>query len=265
MEYRDKSVTLQTQTATELIHVMSLGAAWDAPAAVLAQQLALPLATQPTAALCLELGAEGLSLRDPSGMLGGAVRVDFVQGDVGYRLRKDEGRRQPLGRAIGLKPGYNPRVVDATAGLGRDGVMLAKLGCQVTLVERSPVILALLQDGLARGQACAELRDTLSRVTTVGADACAWLGQLTEVPDVVYLDPMFPHREKRALVKKEMRLFRMLVGDDLDADALLQIALGVAKRRVVVKRPRPAPPLNARAPSHTLEGQSTRFDVYVVG
>ena len=39
----------------------------------------------------------------------------------------------------------------------------------------------------------------------------AWEG---EPPQVIYLDPMFPHRDKSALVKKEMRVFRPLVGDD---------------------------------------------------
>ena len=44
------------------------------------------------------------------------------------------------------------------------------------------------------------------------------------MPDVVYLDPMFPHREKSALVKKEMRVFQELVGADNDADDLLDFA-----------------------------------------
>ena len=82
-------------------------------------------------------------------------------------------------------------------------------------------------------------------------------------PQVVHLDPMFPHREKSALVKKEMRLFRELAGDDDDAPRLLEAALDVATHRVVVKRPRKAPPIAGPAPQHVIEGKTSRYDLYV--
>jgi 16S rRNA (guanine1516-N2)-methyltransferase len=88
-----------------------------------------------------------------------------------------------------------------------------------------------------------------------------WQG---EAPQVIYLDPMFPHRDKSALVKKEMRLFRPLVGDDQDAPALLQAALALASHRVVVKRPRKAPIIDGAKPSHSLEGKSSRYDIYAL-
>jgi len=87
----------------------------------------------------------------------------------------------------------------------------------------------------------------------------AWEG---EAPQGIYLDPMFPHRDKSALVKKEMRVFRPLVGDDLDAPALLEAALALATHRVVVKRPRKAPIIEGGKPSHSLEGKSSRYDIY---
>jgi 16S rRNA (guanine1516-N2)-methyltransferase len=86
-----------------------------------------------------------------------------------------------------------------------------------------------------------------------------WSG---EAPQVIYLDPMFPHRDKSALVKKEMRLFRPLVGDDDDAPALLQAALALATHRVVVKRSRKAPVIAGEQPGYVLEGKSSRFDIY---
>ena len=76
-----------------------------------------------------------------------------------------------------------------------------------------------------------------------GIDA---LAEITPPPDVVYLDPMYPHRQKSALVKKEMRVFQSLVGADEDADLLLAPALALATRRVVVKRPDYAEPLAGR-------------------
>jgi 16S rRNA (guanine1516-N2)-methyltransferase len=89
------------------------------------------------------------------------------------------------------------------------------------------------------------------------------LQSLGFTPDVVYLDPMFPHKKKSALVKKEMRVFQSLVGPDLDADALLPAALAVAGKRVVVKRPDYAGWLNEMAPNSAIETKSNRFDLYI--
>ena len=83
-------------------------------------------------------------------------------------------------------------------------------------------------------------------------------------PQVVYVDPMFPHSEKSALVKKEMRVFRDIVGDDADSAELLETALQTATGRVVVKRPRKAPTIEGRAPSYQLEGKSSRYDIYAL-
>ena len=78
-------------------------------------------------------------------------------------------------------------------------------------------------------------------------------------PDTVYLDPMYPHTGKTALKNKEMRLFRLLVGEDTDAPRLLAAALQCAKNRVAVKRPKNAPPVGGIKPSATIPGKTTRF------
>lgn len=130
----------------------------------------------------------------------------------------------------------------APTGLGRDAFVLACLGCRVRMFERHPVVAALLEDGLRRAYADPELGPWLAtRLTLHHGSSLSALAQLHSAPDVVYLDPMFPHRQKSALVKKEMRVFQLLVGADEDADGLLAPAL--ALRRVVVKRPDYAPRL----------------------
>ncbi|MDX1592621.1 MAG: class I SAM-dependent methyltransferase [Gammaproteobacteria bacterium] len=244
--------------------VVADGEAHEPAARALALELGLPLADGVLATnLLLRVGADGLSLVAADG--GPGLRCELAGGRTGYRRRHGGGRSQALARAVGLRAGARPRVLDATAGLGRDGYELAGLGCTVTLVERSPVIFALLRDGLARaalhdGPACA-------RIELVRADAGARLaaiarGRCLPRPDVVYLDPMHPERTKSALVRKEMRLLRAAVGDDRDADALLAAALAASGGRVVVKRPRRAGPLADRAPDWTVAGRTTRYDVY---
>lgn len=235
----------------------------------LADELALPLIDAKHSdgfdyLLCLTV--QRLELCPSDQRLHGPVYVDMVEGKAGYRLRSQEGRKQPLGRAIGLKPGYHPRVIDGTAGLGRDGLILATLGCQVTMIERSPIVAALLHDGLDRASHDPSVGPIVrERIRLVQADTASYLTQLTgdQRPDVVYLDPMYPHRNKTALVKKEMRAFRAIVGEDPDAGAMLQAALQCALRRVAVKRPKGAEALPGPKPSATVESPNTRYDIYL--
>ena len=155
-------------------------------------------------------------------------------------------------------------MLDATAGLGRDGFVLASLGCKVILHERHPVVAALLYDGLQRAYDDIEIGPWMKEnMSLVFGSSHTLLAQCPSVPDVVYLDPMFPHREKSALVKKEMRVFQDLVGADTDADNLLDFAYPLASKRVVVKRPDYAPFLNDKAPSMQIKTKKNRFDVYV--
>ena len=231
----------------------------------LATELGLAYAPDPVAAttLLLRLDGDGLTLRDPAS--GASLRCELSTGRAGYRRQHGGGVRQALARAVGLRGGARPSVLDATAGLGRDGFELAGLGCHVTLLERSPVVHALLRDGLARAQASAA--DTCERIRLHLADAAEVLAGLAgnsagPHPDVVYLDPMHPPREKAALVRKEMRLLRAAVGDDVDAAALLEPALIAACLRVVVKRPLRAEALGGRSPDWSVSGRTTRYDVY---
>lgn len=196
------------------------------------------------------------------------ISVDFVSGAVAHRRKFGGGRGQAIAKAVGLKQGVSPKVLDGTAGLGRDGFVLASLGCRVMLVERHPVVAALLEDGLRRAYQDSEIgpwmRERMqlfsgSSIDVLNDAASAFGGDV----DVVYLDPMYPHREKSALVKKEMRVFQTLVGADLDADDLLTPALAIATKRVVVKRPDYAEDLNGVKPSTVIETKKNRFDVYV--
>lgn len=157
-------------------------------------------------------------------------------------------------------------MLDATGGLGRDAFILASHGCTVRLVERQPVIGALLADGLRRALAHPETRMAAERITLTIADSRLLLTELANTGQhyaVVYLDPMFPQRDKSAKVKKELQVLQLLVGQEEDGEELLAAALGVAGSRVVVKRPKGAPPLPGPKPSHSHAGTTTRFDVYL--
>lgn len=182
----------------------------------------------------------------------GAIRADWQSTEMQRRIAA--GKRQLLARACGLgKPGI-ASVLDATAGLGRDGYTLATLGAEVSLCERQPLMVALLRDAARRAASSIEILE---------ADAQSLLTSGRRW-DVIYLDPMYPHAGKTALPQKEMQFFRDITAGDADADSLLAPARAAANRRVVVKRPLKAPPLAAQVPALTFKGTQARFDVYLV-
>jgi 16S rRNA (guanine1516-N2)-methyltransferase len=243
------------------VRVQALAPHLQQAAADWALRLGLPLEGE--SEFALQLGETGLQLVELGPQAPGPVRVDFVEGAVAHRRQFGGGSGQMIAKAVGIAPGVRPRILDATAGLGRDAFVLASLGCVMTLIERQPLVAALLEDGLARAAVDAEVASIVARMHLLKGNAIELMGAWKdEPPQVIYLDPMFPHRDKTALVKKEMRLFRPFVGDDLDASALLEAALALASHRVVVKRPRKAPPIAGIKPGYALEGKSSRYDIY---
>lgn len=235
----------------------------------LAQTLRLPLIDEPDEAFAYSLRyrRERLELHKFDSAQHGPVYVDFLTGRLGYRLARDLNKHQPLARALGLKRRPRPSVIDATAGLGRDASILAALGCRVLMLERSPIIAALLEDGLRRAGKDAFLGPMIKeRVDLKSADAVDLLSSLPETqrPEIIYLDPMYPQRKKNAKVKKEMRVLRDIVGEDKDAATLVHMALKRASRRVVVKRSRHAKSLPGPAPCSAIHGKTTRYDIYPI-
>lgn len=193
------------------------------------------------------------------------IFVDFLGGELAYRGHHGGGSRQLLARAVGIKPGYRPYVLDANAGLGGDAFILASLGCEVRMLERSPIVGALLADGLKRLiQSSASKKLKLKLTITQAIDYLNRIYLTTQrQPEVIYLDPMYPDRAKSALGKIEMRVLRALVGEDEDSAIVLERALLCARKRVVIKRPKLAPCLTAQAPDLIFSGKSSRFDVYL--
>lgn len=178
----------------------------------------------------------------------------------GLALRNEDGevRFQPgaaasgrgpmaIARACGARAGLT--VLDAMAGWGADGLVLAAAGCSVTMTESHPMVFAMLVDLLERSapHVRVELGDARRRIPSGF--------------DVVYLDPMFEPRRKTALPGKPMQVLRDIVGRDApDVPAILALARRHARERVVVKRH-----AHARAvgvPDWRIPGRTVRFDVY---
>lgn len=253
----------------------------------LSHHTGLPLLSpQVQANYCLHIASEQLELRKiirtgkkkgkrgKSGDKNGnrnkteSIHIDFVGGKARHRRLHGGGKGQPLAKAVGLHKISHPQVLDLTAGLGEDAFVLASLGASIIMVERNPVVHALLQDALERAHLSAdpEILTILTRMTLQANNAFTALDDLTHntLPDVIYLDPMFPARSKSAQVKKEMQFFHDIVGADNDSEQLLLKSLNKASRRIVVKRPRLAQRLTQQLePAFVISGKTTRYDVYL--
>ena len=262
--YGADSVRLQMKAAgpkqDQHTHMLEIPEVTLAPGAcdsdlLIAEHFLLKVATTPLPETWQLLRHGGrMTLQAPADAGGYQLELNLTEGPMARRVRTAR-RTDSLPRAIGMHRRRVERIIDATAGLGRDAMVLSALGCAVTAIERVPALCFLLQ---------VAVKESAANIDVVHGDAVEWLRAHAEGADpaaVVYLDPMFSD-PKKAQVKKEMQACRALAGPPTDTSALLAAARAAARDRVVVKRHPQHPPL-ADDVSFEVRGDRVRFDVYL--
>ena len=205
--------------------------------------------------LALLYDERGLTLTD--GTL--EVRGDFAENR--NRLSENNLRQEFLVKAVKSKNmGENPLVVDATAGLGEDSILLSASGFRVVMFEYNPVICALLEDAMDRAREIEGLREIVERMTLIEGDSTEKMSEISERPEAVFLDPMFPERKKSGLVKKKFQLLQRLEKPATDERKMYEEALKLRPKKIVVKRPLKGPNLEGTKPSFTIKGKAIRYD-----
>ena len=191
------------------------------------------------------------------------LKCSFIEGPILHRLKYGKGRGQNLAKAVGFKFNKNRTIIDATAGLGYDAFILASLGANVTLIERSEKIYDLLKSAISEAKLYGgEISKIVNRMNLLFGDSKDILPKIA--PEVILIDTMYKERKKSALVKNDMRLVREVVGSDSDHVELINVALNNASKRVVIKQPRYAETLdNIKGCSHQILGKTIRYDVYI--
>ena len=199
----------------------------------------------------------GLTLTD--GRL--ELRADFSS--MLPRIRQGSLQRELLVKAAKQKNADHPlRAVDATAGLGEDSFLLAAAGYEVTLFEHDEWIAALLEDALERAKEDPRLAEYAGRMHLRKEDSIAGMQSLDFAPDLIYLDPMFPERQKSGLVKKKFQLLQKLELPCSQGEELFDAAKAAGPGRIIVKRMAKGPELAGRKADYSIKGKTIRYDIY---
>lgn len=210
--------------------------------------------------LCLQ--PDGLTVYTP--LLPAFNFYDFYAQFI--QRRSADVRREILLQAINLKstPTQPLVALDLTAGLGRDSILLALAGFEVTMVERNPYLAVILN------YLVTTFAGELPMLNMVYASSYEFLKAASQQYDVLYLDPMFMDN-KHAKSKKDLQLIDYLVGlegqpANDDMAQLFALAKGHCCNRIVVKRDNKQAALIATPkPTYSKSGKTVRFDVYQIG
>ena len=207
------------------------------------------------AEMSLRLDADGLSLVADGQVLKG----DFTH--MLRRIKKASPASELIVKAARIKNADGPlTLIDSTAGLGEDSFLLAAAGFNVKLYERNGVVYELLRDALSRAAAVPELTEIVGRMTLFNEDSIEALKSIQTPPDVILLDPMFPERQKSALVKKKLQMIQKLEIPCADEEELMAAAINALPKKLVIKRPPKGPYLAGVKPDYSIEGKAVRFD-----
>lgn len=234
---------------------------FDAALLVEAQETCLGLPCSAPLELIFAQGKVSLVNKAYSNQKG--VCVELESGVMNHRRLFGGGRQSEAVAKAVLGKMDKPVVFDATAGLARDSFICALFGAKVHMFERNPCVRILLKDGLRRAKQAKELEQIVTENLILEEAPTIFTYDKEQLPDTVYLDPMYPPRTKSASVKKEMATFHHLVGIDSDIDELWQKALNLAQKRVVMKNPKWAPKISVDRWTGAVETKNHRFDIYV--
>ena len=199
----------------------------------------------------LSLICDGMTLRGDFSKMYQRVKPQVIGSELLVRTAKIKDTDRPL------------TAIDATAGLGEDSLLLAAAGFYVRMYEQNPVIYELLCDAKRRAENDSALVNIVSRMNVICADSIDEMKNISFTPDVVLLDPMFPERQKSALVKNKLQVIQKLEMPCINEADMLISAVNTKPQKLIVKRPPKGPYLANVKPDYSITGKAVRFDCIV--
>lgn len=239
----------------KLVVCMGKGAQRDA-AQALAKRVGAPLTDEPGKQLTLLIDSSGVSLTG----YGLTFQGDFEQ--MLHRLTEGRLQHEMLVHVSKTKNPH-PKAIDATAGMGEDAILLAASGYDVTLFEQNPVIAALLKDAMRRARKKPVLGEIMERMHLVEGNSIELMPKMIDDWDLIYLDPMFPARQKSGLINKKLQLIQKLEQPCFEESELLEAAIKANPKKIIIKRPLKGPFLAGKEPGYSVKGKAIRYDCLV--
>lgn len=237
-----------------LVVCIGKGGAKDVAEAI-SRRTNAPLCDQPGDALTILVDKNGVSLQG----YGLTFRGDFEETML-HRITNGRLEHEMLVHVTRTKT-PSPKAIDATAGMGEDSILLAAAGYDVTLFEQNPVIAALLKDAIRRGKKNPALRPVLERMHLIEGNSIEHMNRMQDSPELIFLDPMFPSRQKSGLINKKLQLIQKLEHPCVEEEALLSAAMHLHPSKIVIKRPLKGANLAGVTPGYSVKGKAIRYDI----
>ena len=224
-------------------------------AIALAKRLNVSITDKPGEQLSLVVDEQCISLQG----YGLSYYGDFEQ--MLHRITQGRLQHEMLVRVAKSKE-EGKKAIDMTAGMGEDSLLLAAAGYEVTMYEQNPVVATLLKDALRRAKKHPVLCDIVGRMQLVEGNSIELLKGCLQQPDLIYLDPMFPARQKSGLIGKKLQLIQKLEQPCFQEEELLLAAQSLHPQKIIVKRPLKGTFLAGREPNYSIKGKAIRYDVF---
>jgi 16S rRNA (guanine1516-N2)-methyltransferase len=198
----------------------------------------------------------------PSEGKGSPILFDFPSKLSYHASRQYNLKKEILAKAIGITQQNKVRVIDGSVGTGKDTMLLLSFGAEIRGIERNPIVYLLLKDAFHQ---TLKGRDAkfLTEMFTIELNESHKI-DLTDHDEqsVFYFDPMFKKMRNKSKSKKEMEIFKYMVGSDDDYREVLEWSMKQKFSRVVLKRS--IHEEKYMKPTASYEGNTVRYDMYSI-
>ncbi|HFL8824084.1 MAG TPA: class I SAM-dependent methyltransferase [Candidatus Azoamicus sp. OHIO1] len=151
-------------------------------------------------------------------------------------------------------------IIDATGGLGTDSLILASLGHKIKLIEKKPIIIHLIKNNLKKNKKIKALAKNIDIKYGNSIEIISSLKK-KKLPDIIYIDPIFPIYKKNSLPKKDISIIKLIGSNTNEYKELFNLALTKTKK-IIVKRKIYSKFITNKKPTYQIIGSKIRFDIY---
>ena len=187
------------------------------------------------------------------------LKINIQKGALGWRLARAQ-HETHLKKAIG-KTDRPLRILDATAGLLGDSMIMLALGHSVTAYEQSKILYTMLNNQLNQ---LPETDSNLLNFKLINSNVCET--NFSEKSfDVIYFDPMYPEDKASSARRSDLKKINSILeieGLASDPESTFTYLRNIPSTKLIVKRPLKADAFKGSI-NYQVLGKSVRFDIYL--